>query len=111
MATKTKTESKQARTHTEPALASKPSGECTPGKRTRRKGVAEQYAKPRVTKLDILVALLNQPHGATIAELSKSTGWQAHSVRGALAGALKRKGYVTTSDIVDGVRRYRIDAP
>ena len=39
------------------------------------------------------------------------TGWQTHSVRGALAGSLKRKGHVVTSDKVDGVRRYRVGVP
>jgi hypothetical protein len=38
----------------------------------------------------------------------KATGWQQHSVRGALAGALKKRGHTINSDKVDGVRRYRI---
>jgi len=63
-------------------------------------------AKP--SKLDTLVALLRKPEGATVAELSSATKWQTHSVRGALAGALKKKGHVITSEVTDGVRRYRI---
>jgi len=35
-------------------------------------------------------------------------GRQTHSVRGAIAGTLKKKGHATTSEIVDGVRRYRL---
>ena len=58
------------------------------------------------TKLDRLAALLAQRNGASIAEMMSATGWQAHSVRGALAGALKRRGLVITSEKVDGVRRY-----
>lgn len=62
------------------------------------------------TKLDRLADLLNRRDGASIAELTEATGWQPHSVRGAMSGALKRKGLTVTSDVVDGVRRYRIGA-
>lgn len=61
------------------------------------------------SKLSILIALLQAPEGATIIALCDATGWQSHSVRGAMAGALKRKGYVITSLKPDeGPRRYRI---
>ncbi len=40
------------------------------------------------TRLDQLEALLMRPDGATIAKMSEATGWQAHSIRGAMAGAL-----------------------
>lgn len=63
------------------------------------------------SKLDLLIARLQRPSGATIDELSKVTGWQTHSVRGAMAGALKKKGHVVTSGKFDGVRRYRLDEP
>ena len=59
------------------------------------------------TKLDRLAALLARPGGASIADLMAATDWQAHSVRGALAGALKRRGLRVASGKVDGVRRYR----
>jgi hypothetical protein len=60
------------------------------------------------SKLDRLVALLRQSNGATIDELATATAWQKHSVRGALAGTLKKKGHVISTDVIDGVRRYRI---
>lgn len=63
------------------------------------------------SKLDTLVALLRQPAGASIAELANATGWQNHSVRGALAGTLKKKGHAIHADVVDGLRRYRIAEP
>jgi hypothetical protein len=60
------------------------------------------------SKLETLVGLLHTPSGATITELAKATAWQKHSVRGALAGTLKKKGHTITSEVSDGVRRYRI---
>ena len=62
---------------------------------------------PATTKLGRLAALLAQRDGASIAEMMSATGWQAHSVRGALAGSLKRRGLAITSGKIDGVRRYR----
>ena len=61
-------------------------------------------AKP-LSKLDQVEALLIA--GASIAELMAATGWQQHSVRGAMAGALKKRGLAISSDEMDGVRRYR----
>jgi hypothetical protein len=60
------------------------------------------------SKLDTLVTLLRQPAGATIQDLAAATTWQTHSVRGALAGTLKKKGHSISSEVVEGVRRYRI---
>ena len=67
-------------------------------------------SKPK-SKIDLLIARLQRPAGSSIAELAKATGWQAHSVRGAMAGALRKKGHNVTSDKVDGVRRYRLVEP
>lgn len=69
---------------------------------------APQAAAAAPSKLSRITNLLARPGGATLAELSDATGWQKHSVRGALAGALKRKGHIVTSEKVDGVRRYRL---
>jgi hypothetical protein len=45
----------------------------------------------QATKAERIIALLCRPHGATITELTKSTGWQAHSIRGFLSATLKTK--------------------
>ncbi|MCH7795801.1 MAG: DUF3489 domain-containing protein, partial [Proteobacteria bacterium] len=51
--------------------------------------------------------------GATIEAIVAATGWQPHSVRGAISGTLKKKlGLMVTSEKPgDGPRRYRIVAP
>jgi hypothetical protein len=64
------------------------------------------------TKLVQLEALLRRPEGATLDQISALIGWQAHSVRGAMSGTLKKKqGLTITSDKAeDGHRVYRIAA-
>lgn len=65
---------------------------------------------PATGKLGLMVELMRRPGGATMADLMTATGWQAHSVRGALAGSLKRaRGYEIASGKVDGVRVYTMD--
>lgn len=64
---------------------------------------------PRISKLTTLIALLQSEDGVPLAALCEVTGWQGHSVRGAMAGTLRRKGYAITSlKPEDGHRRYRI---
>ncbi len=62
------------------------------------------------TKQAILIELLKRPKGATIEQMTTKTGWQAHSVRGAISGTLKKKlGLVVTSETIEGHGRvYRI---
>jgi len=62
------------------------------------------------SKLDRIASLLARPEGATLDDLCDATGWQVHSVRGAMAGSLKRRGLVITSEKHDGIRRYRIES-
>ncbi len=63
------------------------------------------------SKLDTLEKLLKRKNGASIAEMTKATEWQQHSVRGAMAGAMKKRGHTIASEKVDGTRRYRIEVP
>lgn len=64
----------------------------------------------RSTKQDRILALLNQRSGATISEMMQAADWQQHSVRGFLAGTVKKKlGLALTSSKSNGaLRRYRI---
>lgn len=72
---------------------------------------AHSTRTPRAgTKQAALIAMLRASDGATIAEITTATGWQAHTVRGAIAGALKKKlGLDVSSEKVEGRGRvYRI---
>jgi hypothetical protein len=62
------------------------------------------------TKKAAVLALLERPKGATLAEIQKATGWQAHSVRGFLSAALGKKMGLTIESLrrEDGQRVYRL---
>jgi hypothetical protein len=62
------------------------------------------------TKLAIMLELLRQAEGASVDELMAATGWQAHSVRGAISGSIKRKlrMVVETFPVEGRGRIYRI---
>jgi hypothetical protein len=65
----------------------------------------------RATKQERMLTLLSQPAGASIEEMMQATNWQQHSVRGFLAGTVKKKlGFALRSfKPDDGVRRYHIE--
>lgn len=79
-------------------------------RKAKTTGRAKPVEKTALNKQDKLVALLSRPEGATIADLTAATGWQAHSVRGAMSGALKKKLKLTIlSEKAEGKERtYRI---
>ena len=60
-------------------------------------------------KLGKVVDLLRRPGGARIEELMEATGWQSHTVRGAISGALKsRLKLAIISEPGEAGRVYRI---
>lgn len=77
-----------------------------------KKALNKKSAKSHVrnlTKAAQIVSLLQRPVGASIAELMKVTGWQAHSIRGYLSGTLaKRQGLRIESIKTGDVRRYHV---
>ncbi len=62
------------------------------------------------TKKQIAVSLLQRSKGASIAEMQRAMGWQAHSVRGFLAATVKKMQGVTliSEKPENGPRRYRV---
>ncbi len=79
---------------------------------TQSKAVPKMRTPREGTKQATLIAMLRAPEGATIEEITAATGWQSHTVRGAMAGALKKKlGLEVTSEKVEGRGRvYRLPA-
>ena len=78
---------------------------------------AQETATPRPrtresSKQATIIGMLQRPEGATVPQICEATGWQAHTVRGAFAGALKKKlGLNIVSEKVEGRERvYRIGA-
>jgi hypothetical protein len=72
---------------------------------------SESGTKPaRQTKQQIMIDLLSRDEGASIPELMAATGWQQHTVRGALSGTLKKRlGFEIESIKTSGSgRTYRI---
>lgn len=60
-----------------------------------------------------MIAMLRRPEGATVDQIMDITGWQRHSIRGAMAGTLKKKlGLIIASEKAGGkgARVYRITA-
>ena len=72
---------------------------------------ADEPKVERLTKQERVLTLLSQPEGASIEEMMQATDWQQHSVRGFLAGTVKRKLGFSLASLKpnDGARRYRIE--
>lgn len=81
--------------------------ETKPAEEVKITPEATAEVAPKITKKALVEQLLKSDKGATIEELSKQTGWQAHTVRGHLS-ILKKAGAEIISERVDGVRYYRI---
>ncbi len=102
----------KTRRHTGAKQARKPRGTRKATKTARRGATSEKTdtSARRGTKQAILIEMLSQLKGATLADLVAATGWQAHSVRGTISGTLKKQlGLAVTSAVVEGRGRvYRI---
>jgi predicted ArsR family transcriptional regulator len=72
---------------------------ATPAKRKAKaqaakpgKAAPAQKPAPRTgTKQALMIDLLKRPEGATVEQIAEATGWQHHTIRGAISGALKKK--------------------
>src|SRR5437588_13016807 len=79
--------------------------------RSPRQATVKNTGKKAVpgSKQARVIAVLQSPAGATIATMMKATGWQQHSVRGFLAGVVRRRLKLKLgSKKVDGTRVYQI---
>jgi len=95
------------------------SAEPAPSTRGKRKKGATPPDTPKEprkrregTKQAVLIDMLRRDEGATIGQIVEATGWQPHTVRGAISGALKKKlGLTVTSEKTEsGERVYHIPA-
>ena len=86
-------------------------------KATLAKNAPKKSAKARETgapregsKTAEVVAMLQRKNGATISEIMEKMGWLKHTVRGFMAGAMKKAGYAVESFKPEGGERtYRIN--
>jgi hypothetical protein len=79
------------------------------GSRRARAATAEPRGQ---TKQEAMIEMLKRDEGATIAEMAVAMGWQAHTVRGAMAGALRKKlglNVVTSGKVEGRGRVYHIE--
>jgi hypothetical protein len=86
-------------------------GKTKRGKKTAKPAQAKKATTPRAeSKGAKILALVRRPKGATLAELAKLTGWQNHSIRGFLSGAVGKKMGLTVDSVKreDGERVYSI---
>ena len=103
------------RAHVAPAKAGS-GAKASPPKKANKGATSAQAPKRKATgarqgsKTAKVLGLLKRSGGASLKELRKATGWQAHSVRGFLSGALgKKMGLtVTSTKAADEERRYSI---
>jgi hypothetical protein len=80
-----------------------------PGPRKRRVAASSKPKAKPDTKRARIIAMLQSPAGATVARMMSATDWQQHSVRGFLAGVVRKKlGLNLVSEPTDKGRVYRI---
>ena len=80
-----------------------------PASRRRSAPAASKPASRPATKQARAIAMLRRTAGATIAAIMAATDWQQHSVRGFLAGIVRKKlGLNLVSEPTDKGRVYRI---
>jgi hypothetical protein len=78
--------------------------------KSKKAAKAQETAAPREgSKTAQVVTMLQRKNGATLAEIMDKMGWQKHTVRGFMAGAMKKAGYnVESFKPEGGERTYRI---
>ena len=78
---------------------------------TAKRVIARRQTTGPQSKQDSVIAMLRRREGATLAALVKATSWQPHSIRGFLAGTIRKKLKLPLiSEKPAGTRIYRIAA-
>jgi hypothetical protein len=92
------------------AVSSTEGKRASAGARKASNSKRKTHARRADSKQAKLIEMLKRPAGASIEEIVAAFGWQAHTVRGAIAGALKKKlGLEVASERIEGRGRvYRI---
>ena len=92
--------------------SAKPRSRTKTRSKVKRANPVREHNTRGKSKQAAVVALLNRPQGVTIAAIIAATGWQSHSVRGFLAGVVRKKlGLTLQSEKTDGERVYRVIEP
>ena len=103
---KTKNRTNFVRTTARKTVKLKPATESAIARQPRS---ASQQTGRAESKQARVIAMLRAPGGATIDTMTQATGWQQHSIRGFLAGVVRKKlGLTLVSTGDDKGRIYRI---
>jgi len=94
-------------------VKAKANKKATPAKKaaklTKKTAMKKAAAAREGSKTAQVVAMLQRKGGATLAEITSKMGWQKHTVRGFMAGTMKKAGYAVESFKPEGGERtYRI---
>ena len=101
-------EAEQGKAKRKPAKKAKATNEAKPAKKARPAKAAKPKPE-RSNKKGGVIALMKRAKGATLAEIMKATGWQAHTVRGFVSILGKKGGEkIESSKSADGERTYKI---
>jgi len=115
---KAPTKAKAAKQARRVAPAKSKSGKkATPAKKGAKTPKSQKTAKAKASagpregsKTAQVVAMLQRKNGATLTEIMDKMGWQRHTVRGFMAGAMKKAGYSVESFKPEGGERtYRLN--
>ena len=112
MTTQTKPAAPAAR-KTKPVAKRVVTATPAPAQRKTKPAPASVAAAPAAgTKQSQLIALLRSPHGTSIEQMTATTGWQPHTVRGTISGVLRKKLGLNVACTAqgDGSRLHRIVA-
>jgi hypothetical protein len=92
------------------AISSTESKRASAGARKASSSKRKTRARRADSKQAKLIEMLKRPEGASIEEIVATFGWQVHTVRGTIAGALKKKlGLAVASERIEARGRvYRI---